>query len=94
MATKPVITLNNSDGWVSVNTLASISVGTAFFVQNNGDSVVLASESVTQPSDEATSFKIYPAFKTGAALIVSSGSGELWVKNPSNAKVISLSVGE
>jgi hypothetical protein len=92
MTTKTSITLEYSAGWVSVNNLTALAVGTPFFVQNNGKHAILASESVAMPSDDTAAFKIYP--EPGSVLSVSSEAGELWVKNNSSLNVISLSVGE
>ncbi len=92
MATKTSINLEYSAGWVSINALTSMSVGTPFFVQNNGKHAVLATESASIPSDEAAAFKIYP--EPGSVLSVSSEAGELWVKNSSSLTSVSLSVGE
>ncbi len=92
MKTKTSITLQYSDGWVSVNSLAGVTVGTAFFVQNNGKHAVLASESGSTPTDDNSSFKIYP--EPGSVLSVTSDTGELWVKNNSQLNIVSLSVGE
>jgi hypothetical protein len=91
MTTQTSLTLQYSDGWVSVNSLTGLSVGSAFFVQNNGKHPILASESVAMPTDSTKAFKIHP--QKNSVLSVSSTSGELWVKNGSELNVVSLSVG-
>jgi hypothetical protein len=94
MATKPSITLNYSDGWVNLNTTSAITAETAFFVQNNGNHFIWASESPTEPTGTNTSFILYPSKDSGTALTVSSTAETLWVFNPRQATPITLSVGE
>jgi hypothetical protein len=84
------IILKYSDGWVSIDTVTPIDVGTAFFVQNDGRHAALASESTTMPLDDSSVFKIHP--DPELVLSVPENSGKLWVKNNSGLNVISLTV--
>ena len=90
MATKPNITLTPADGWISVNTAASILVGNAFTLANIGVANVRYAEGA-QPTDDSTYEMLYnPRFGSLSVLTVTSGAGEIWVKVTAGQGVLSV----
>lgn len=78
--TKPDYTITNNT-WTSLNTLAGVSIGTAFEVQNKGLVWVILQESNTQPLPENSDGKLLTSlhYNEGTATI-EAGSLQVWAK--------------
>lgn len=88
MATKPNLRLLQSTSWISLNTVTSIAVGTAFTVRNNGQVPLKYFEGVAAPTDVSSYEVLYPPyFGVLSILQVSTGADEIFVLNDSSVEV-------